>query len=283
MPKNNRNLVQSVSRSLRILEALGRSEKPQSLAEITAAVQLPKTTVYRLLETLRYEGYVEQNPLTRQLILGSKILGLAASFLGRLDVREVARPLLIELWQNSQETVHLGLLDDGEVLYVEKLESPHTIRMYSEIGRRAPLHCTGLGKVLLANLPAEQIEQIIEQRELRRFTENTLVDRAELFEEMAAIRSRGAAFDNEEHEKSVRCVAAPVHDAQGRVIAAISVAGPAFRMTPERQEDLEPYVVKAAQRISQRLGYSAGLNPLKSPENLESPIVDVSTGHTNLK
>jgi DNA-binding IclR family transcriptional regulator len=259
MPENHRSLVQSVSRSLRILEALGRSEKPQSLAEITAAVELPKTTVHRLLETLHYEGYVEQDPVTRQLFLSSKIMDLAASFLGRLDIREVARPLLIELWQHSQETVHLGLLDNREVLYVEKLESPHTIRMYSEIGRRAPLYCTGLGKVLLAHLPADEIELIVGQKQLRRYTENTLVDRAELFEEMAVIRSRGAAFDNEEHEKSVRCVAAPVYDVRQQVIAAISIAGPAFRMTPERQKDLEPHVVKAAQKISQRLGYNTGL------------------------
>jgi DNA-binding IclR family transcriptional regulator len=258
MPEDNRNLVQSVSRSLRILEVLGRSDKPQSLAEITDSVQLPKTTVHRLLETLQCEGYVEQNPETRQFLLSSKILELAASFLGRLDVREVARPILMELWQQSQETVHLGLLDNGEVLYVEKLESPHTIRMYSEIGRRAPLHCTGLGKALLANLPAEEFEQIVAQRGLPRFTENTLVNRANLLEELATIRSQGVAFDNEEHEKSVRCVAAPVYDAQSRVIAAISIAGPAFRMTAERQKDLEPYVVAAAQRISQRLGYHAG-------------------------
>lgn len=259
MPEDNRNLVQSVSRSLRILEAMGRSDNPQSLAEITDAVQLPKTTVHRLLETLQCEGYVEQNPITRQFLLSSKILELASSFLGRLDVREVARPILMELWQQSQETVHLGLLDNGEVLYVEKLESPHTIRMYSEIGRRAPLHCTGLGKALLANLPAEEIEQIVARRGLQRYTENTLVDQISLLEEIATIRSRGVAFDNEEHEKSVRCVAAPVFDAQGRVIAAISIAGPAFRMTAERQQDLEPYVVKAAQRISRRLGYHAGL------------------------
>jgi IclR family KDG regulon transcriptional repressor len=259
MPEDNRNLVQSVSRSLRILEAMGRSDNPQSLAEITDAVQLPKTTVHRLLETLQCEGYVEQNPITRQFLLSSKILGLAASFLGRLDVRELARPILMELWQQSQETVHLGLLDNGEVLYVEKLESPHTIRMYSEIGRRAPLHCTGLGKALLANLPTEEIEQIVARRGLQRYTENTLVDQISLLEEIATIRSRGVAFDNEEHEKSVRCVAAPVFDAQGQVIAAISIAGPAFRMTAERQQDLEPYVVKAAQRISRRLGYHAGL------------------------
>jgi len=259
MPEDNRNLVQSVSRSLRILEAMGRSDNPQSLAEITDAVQLPKTTVHRLLETLQCEGYVEQNPITRQFLLSSKILELAASFLGRLDVREVARPILMELWQQSQETVHLGLLDNGEVLYVEKLESPHTIRMYSEIGRRAPLHCTGLGKALLANLPTEEIEQIVARRGLQRYTENTLVDQISLLEEIATIRSRGVAFDNEEHEKSVRCVAAPVFDAQGRVIAAISIAGPAFRMTAERQQDLEPYVVKAAQRISRRLGYHAVL------------------------
>lgn len=255
MSEDNRSLVQSVSRSLRILEVLGRSDKPQSLAEITDSVQLPKTTVHRLLETLQCEGYVEQDPETRQFLLSSKILELAASFLGRLDVREVARPILMELWQQSQETVHLGLLDDGEVLYVEKLESPHTIRMYSEIGRRAPLHCTGLGKALLANLPAEKFEQIVAQQGLQRFTENTLVNRVKLLEELATIRSRGVAFDNEEHEKNVRCVAAPVYDAQGRVTAAISIAGPAFRMTAERQKDLEPYVVAAAQRISQRLGY----------------------------
>ena len=259
MPEDNRNLVQSVSRSLRILEAMGRSDNPQSLAEITDAVQLPKTTVHRLLETLQCEGYVEQNPITRQFLLSSKILELASSFLGRLDVREVARPILMELWQQSQETVHLGLLDNGEVLYVEKLESPHTIRMYSEIGRRAPLHCTGLGKALLANLPTEEIEQIVARRGLQRYTENTLVDQISLLEEIATIRSRGVAFDNEEHEKSVRCVAAPVFDAQGQVIAAISIAGPAFRMTAERQQDLEPYVVKAAQRISRRLGYHAVL------------------------
>lgn len=261
MLEDSRTLVQSVSRSLRILEALGRSDRPQSLAEITTAVRLPKTTVHRLLETLQIEGYVEQNPVTRQFLLSSKILELAASFLGRLDVREVARPVLMELWQQSQETVHLGLLDDGEVLYIEKLESPHTIRMYSEIGRRAPLHCTGLGKALLAHLPAEEIDRIVIRRGLQRYTENTLVNRADLLEELAAIRSRGAAFDNEEHEKSVRCVAAPVFDGQGQVIAAISIAGPAFRMTPERQKDLEPHVVAAAQRISRRLGYHAGPLP----------------------
>jgi DNA-binding IclR family transcriptional regulator len=255
MPEGKRNLVQSVSRSLRILEALGRKGKPQSLAEITATVKLPKTTVHRLLETLQYEGYVEQYPVTRQLQLSSKILEMAASFLDRFDVREVARPLLMELWQQSQESVHLGLLDGDEVLYVEKLESSHTIRMYSEIGRRAPLHCTGLGKALLANLPAEEIERIVGQKGLQRFTENTLVDRADLLQEIATIRSQGVAFDNEEHEKSVRCIAAPVYDAQGLVSAAISIAGPAFRMTPERQQDLKPHVVEAAQSISRRLGY----------------------------
>jgi IclR family acetate operon transcriptional repressor len=255
MRDNDRHLVKSVSRTLAILEVLGHGDRSQALAEIAASAGLPKSTVHRLLATLAHEGYVRQDETTNQYSLSAKVLDLASSYLASLDLRDVARPILTELWQRSNETVHMALLDEGEVMYIEKLESAQTIRMSSQVGRRAPAHCTSLGKAMLAFLPPPELDRVLERHGLRRYTENTIVERAALESELAAIRLRGAAFDNEEHEPLVRCVAAPIRGSTGAVVGAASVSAPAFRMTPERQREIEPWVKAATQEISRRLGY----------------------------
>lgn len=282
MGNDKPNSVRSVSRALAILEVLARKRGSQSLADIAALMRIPKTTVFRILRTLQREGYVQQDPATRQFKLGPKVLGLATAYLGGLDLREVARPALTDLRQRSEETVHLGLLDEGEVLYVEKVDSPQTIRMSSRIGARAPAHCTALGKAMLAHLPPEQVDQIIERHGLPSYTRATLTDPLALKAELASVRARGVAFDRQEHEEDVCCVAAPVYEAQGRVVAALSVSGPAFRLTPERMEEVAGWVLDASRQVSQQLGFTEANAPPEGKASDEAPRTETPSAHVRV-
>jgi len=160
-------------------------------------------------------------------------------------------------WSCNQgnETVHLGVLEEGDVLYLAKEESSQTIRMCSYVGKRAPLHCTALGKVLLAFLPEEERKKILEQKELPRLTDNTITDRNKLEKELSKIQKQGFALDQEENEKDVRCIAAPIRNYQGRVIAAVSISGPAFRIDKKVQNNLKEALIETSTKISKRLGY----------------------------
>lgn len=249
-------IVQALAHGLAVLEAMARDESDwQGVSDIAARLRMHKSTVLRLLATLEHCGYVEQDLATRRYRLRLKLFELGSQVVGRTDLLKEARPVLERLNRECGEVVHLGVLDEGQVVYVEKVESTHTIRMYSRIGRRSPLHCTGVGKALLAFLPSEEIVRIIETKGLKGYTPNTITDRSALLRHLEDVRARGVAFDNEEHEPGIRCVAAPVWDRTGALVAAISVAGPSLRMTPERLEELARPVMEAALEISRRLGY----------------------------
>ncbi len=188
---------------------------------------------------------------------GPGLFELAHQGLEQIELRYLAAPELDALCHQTNETVHLAVLDKGEVVYLEKRESNHTIRMYSAVGRRAPVHCTGLGKAMLAFLPQSEQEVILCSRELRRYTPRTLTDREALTRELASIRERGYAMDLEEHEEDICCVAAPVLDHCGRVVAAMSVTMPAFRTTNERLAELGVHVRAAGMSVSEKLGQSS--------------------------
>ncbi|MBX5476933.1 MAG: IclR family transcriptional regulator [Clostridia bacterium] len=250
-------LVQALMHGLAVLEAMAREEEDwQGVSELAARLRMHKSTVLRLLATLEACGYVEQDAATKRYRLRLKLFELGSQVIARTDLLKEARPILEQLNRETGEVVHLGVLDQGEVVYVEKMESTHTIRMHSRIGRRSPLHCTGVGKALLAWLPEEEVIHVIETKGLKRYTPNTIVDRSALLQHLETVRQLGVAFDNEEHEPGIRCVAAPVWDRHGRLAGAISVAGPSLRMTPERLQSLAEPVRQAALEISRRLGYT---------------------------
>jgi DNA-binding IclR family transcriptional regulator len=188
-----------------------------------------------------------------------KLLELGMAKLHQMDlVREVA-PYLKDLVNQCNETVHLGVLEEGEVLYLAKEESSQTIRMISYVGKRAPLHCTSLGKVLLAYLSAEERKKILGEKVLPRLTENTITDKMELEQELDKVREQGFALDREENEKNVRCIAAPIRNHQGRVIAALSISSPTFRLDKNVQNNLKEALIETSEKISKRLGYNSRL------------------------
>lgn len=247
--------VQAVDRALQLIDLLAAGRKSLPLSVLAEQSGLSLTTVHRLLGTLMAHGLVEQSPETSRYRLGMRFVELGMEILDRQSVRTVAYPVLNRLMEECKEVVHLGIVSDFEVVYVEKIDCYQTLRMYSQIGRRSPLHCTGLGKALLAHLPPEDVREFLKRKGCRRYTERTITGVKELLAELALIRERGYALDNEEHEPGIRCVAAPVFGFRRTVVAALSVAGPTLRMDDAKVAQLIPLVREAAAEVSRRLGY----------------------------
>ena len=248
--------VKVLDKSLSILETLLRNDSPMSVTEISKSLGIYPSTVHRMLDTLKYWRYVEQNSETQKYQLGLKVMELGMAKLHQMDLVKESSPYLKELVNQCNETVHLGVLEEGEVLYLAKEESSQTIRMVSYVGKRAPVHCTALGKVLLAYLPEEERGKILDKRGLPRLTENTITDEKKLERELCKVKEEGFALDREEHEKDVRCIAAPIKNHQGEVIAAVSISIPAFRIDVNKQNNLREALIQTSKKIYKRLGYN---------------------------
>jgi len=248
----NKTLTNSVVKAFRILDILAEQGEI-GVTELARTLNMHKATVYRFLLTMKEMGYLKKDLKTDKYSLTLKLFELGSSALGRLSILEEARPVMKKISENTAETIHLAVLEGGEVVYIEKFDSPQTLRMYSRIGRRAPAYCTGLGKALLAWAPPSVVERVC--RNLRGFTKNTITDPAALKRALAEIRKNGYSTDNEEHEDGIRCVAAPIKDLSGEVVAALSISGPSMRFDKERVEKLKDIVIEAASEISGRLGY----------------------------
>ncbi len=248
--------VQSLERALDILEVLGRSEGDLGVSEVGTAVGLANGTVHRLLSTLTNRGYARQNPLTRKYGLGLRAFELASS--ARETLGPLARPFLEELTEVSRESSNLAGLDKNYVVYIEQVPGPRMVRMFTEPGNHVPLHSTGTGKVLLAYQPPEVVDSVVRQTGLPRFTAHTITDAGDLEAELARVREQGYAMDSEEMEDGVRCLAAPVFGVDGAVLAAISVSGPAGRLTEGRLGELIPEISRISAAFSETLGFSNG-------------------------
>jgi IclR family KDG regulon transcriptional repressor len=246
--------VKSVSNAIRILEILGR-ERLLGVTRISQLLDLPKSSVHDILATLRSEGMVEKDSERNRYSLGLRLFELGNVAKANFEVRRIATPFLRSLNEDLDETVHLTILDGWEVLYIECFESTKRLRTYSVIGVRAPLHCTAVGKAILAFFTNEQVSEMIRAMGLPRFTENTITDREGLFRELAETRRRGYAVDDAEHEEGVRCVGAPIRNHEDQVVASVSVSGPSQRITPERDEETGRYLIVQTDEISRRLGY----------------------------
>jgi len=260
MPNNqwdSKSGVQSVYRALKLLEYVCTSDDHRgvSLSELSERIGLSKPSVYRLLNTLQAFHFVSKEPETGLYRPGPGLIELAQKGLERFEIRSIALPYLEDLQKKTNETVHLAILDSGEVVYLEKRESTQTIRMYSAVGRRAPAHCTGLGKAILAFLPKDERRRILKEKGLKAYTSKTITSLFEFEAECERIRERGFAFDLGEHEKEIRCVAAPIFDHRGYPVAALSVAVPAFRTDIDQLKIMGKEVWLTAVRISANLGY----------------------------
>ncbi|MBP8717717.1 MAG: IclR family transcriptional regulator [Candidatus Atribacteria bacterium] len=247
--------IKVLKKAFLVLEILLKNDAPLSMTEISERLDYYPSTVHRILDTLKYGGYVEQDPLTQKYQLGMKLLELGMAKLNQIDLVKEARPYLKELAKKCNETVHLAILEDTNVLYLAKEESSQTIRMISYVGKRAPLHCTALGKTILAFLPLAKREQLLARMELFKLTENTITDKQKLIEELNKIEQEGFALDREENEKDVRCIAAPIRNYQGKVVAAVSISGPAYRLNEGNQNHLKDELISTCQEISARLGF----------------------------
>jgi DNA-binding IclR family transcriptional regulator len=256
------NLVQTIERISVILDILGQNPQGISIRDLSSKVSLPKGTTHRLLSSLSYLGYVRQDPKTRNYLLGFKLVELGNILLGQLDLRKEAAPFLNDLAERTKETVHMVILDRNEVVYIDKVEvdhNPRGLRMASRIGLRNPAHSSAVGKVLISHLPDEELNKFFKGRGLSKRTENTITDTSQLKEHLKMVRNQGYAIDDEENEKGVRCVGAPIYNEAGNAVAAISISGPAFRVTKKLvQESLTKEVMETALKISQQLGYREG-------------------------
>jgi IclR family KDG regulon transcriptional repressor len=253
--KSSQYRVQVLERSLGILELLSSNGPELSLIELSEQLLLHKSTTHRLLGVLEQYRFVEKSSSSGKYRLGLKLFELGSNAIAHLDWRERARRYLQRLAFDTGETAHLCILDDGEVLYLEKVEAPRTVRVPSIVGRRYPAHCGGAGKTLLAFQPEEEVDDLIKRRGLTSYTRNTFTTPAQLKEGLRQVRERGYAVDNEEFEEGLECIGAPVRDYSGRVVAAISIAGPTFRITEEKIAVLARSVMEAAQELSADLGY----------------------------
>ncbi len=246
--------VQSVRHCLQLIDALSAHERGRGVTELSGELRLAKSTTHRLLQTLVGHGYAVQDPTSGRYQLGLKFLELGALVSDRLSIQKLVRPYLQQLMEATNETAQLGVLDGHEVVYADKIESSQTIRMYSRIGRRSPLHCTALGKVLLAYQPESTLREVV-RAGLASHTAHTLTTPRALRSELRQVQGQGYAFDDEEFEEGLRCLAAPVWDHTETVAASMGIAGPAARINPGRMPELIKLVQEAAAAVSTALGY----------------------------
>ena len=245
----------SIDRALQILELFSLEKAEWGVTEISKALNIYKSNVHNVLTTLAEKGFVKKDPKTDKYKLGIKFFELGSVVIKNMDLRKIAHPYIEELSKEFNETVHLGVLDKGRVISIEGEESGKGLCSHIEIGKGTPLHCTAVGKAIMAYLSEEEINLIIRREGLEKFTENTITTKKDLKNEFKKIREQGYAIDNIEHEEGVRCVAGPIRDYTGKVIASMSISGPAFRIN----EDNIPLIAKKVKEycncISEEIGY----------------------------
>ena len=252
-------VVKAVDHAFDVLEALGGDREELGVTELAKELGFSKNNVFRLLATFQERGYVEQNPKTENYRLGLKVFEMAQVYLHKSGLVRHARPVLRDVVARCNESAYISILSQGEVVYLDLIESRQMVKLISRVGRRLPSCCTATGKIQLAYQSEDDLERLFKDRPLKRYTPNTVADFETLLKELALCAERGYAIDNQEYEEEVKCVAAPVRDYTRRVVAGISISGPAFRMTDERiNEELVPLVVEAAKTISEKLGYQNG-------------------------
>jgi len=248
--------LSSVRNAARLLKVFLSRETELGVSELARRLDLGKSTVHRLLTTLAGEGLIEQDRASGGYRLGLVVFELGEAVRVHLDLHVAAGPVLASLRDQTRESSQVGVLDGHEVVYVDRLESSQSLRLFTETGRRVPVHCTSSGKVLLAHLPDARLRELLERAPLPALTPRTLTEPAALLAELTRVRRRGWAEAVDEREIGIASVAAPVRDATGQVVAAISIGAPTVRLGAARRRHLGGVVVEAGEAVSRRLGWS---------------------------
>jgi DNA-binding IclR family transcriptional regulator len=254
--KKSSNYVQSVIRALDIIELLNE-KKELGVTQIGEALDLDKSTVHRLLNTLKFKGYVQQNPVTQKYSNSYKLFEMGTIEIDRLGLIRRANPYMERIAAQTRETVNLAILDGARAMYVEKIESTEVIKADIGVGRSYPAYATSLGKVMLAYSPREKVIRLFGEKDFSKFTPNTLGSLDELLAELKIIRRRGYALDDEEFIPGLACIAAPVRAASGDAVAALSISYPRYRYKSGGQEEktMQEMLLKTARELSSEFGF----------------------------
>jgi IclR family acetate operon transcriptional repressor len=243
--------IQSLARGLRILDFVIDANRAVSITELAEQLETDKSTASRLVRTLVNSDYLQQDTATRRYVIGRRLHKVSWHIVNRLPVRETAHPYLVRLVRDTGECAHTAVYSDGKALVIDDVEGEATLRVAGQTGRRIPLHCTAVGKALLADL------DVPIPMDLPARTPQTITDPDHLRAHLEEICRRGYAVDDEENDPGVRCIAAPVRDSTGIIIATMGISGPTVRVTPDRIDDLAQVVMQAARELSLELGSQA--------------------------
>lgn len=249
------NPVTSIDRALTILEMLGQSKKGLTNSEVSRKLKLPKSTASYILRTLRQRGYLYKDDHLGKYRLSVKLFSVGSQALRGLELHDIAFPVLQELVDRTGLAGHLAILDGREAVYIEKIDKPGFIKMNTWVGRRLDVHCTAVGKALIAYLPQAAVEEIIKEKGLPKHTPKTIASPSQLFSELAKVRRAGYALDKSENSLDVKCIAAPVFNMQGKVEAAVGLTGTEGQMRLHRLKNYVKLIKQAAKNISHQLGY----------------------------
>jgi len=253
--KKDRYLINSIIRASNVLRCFSKQGSHFTISELARQLHLDRSTTYRILLSLEKCGFVEKDGKTGEYTLGTAAFEIGNAFLRQMDFVKISKPIMADLALKVQETVHLAVLSGTEIVYVDKVDSPRTLGVMSKIGQRGSLHSTALGKVLLAFLPEAESSRMIKQIKLTPFTANTISSGAKLMDELKKVRRQGYAFDLRESEQGVECIAAPIRNHLGNVIAALSISGPEKKINTPKESQFISEVVKAAAFVSSKLGH----------------------------
>lgn len=247
--------MQILERIVKILSSFSHENPELGLNEITRESGLPKPTVYRIVEALCEYKFLVKNKQKLTYRIGVKFFELGSIYMSSLELREIAFPYIDQLQHETGESVHLGILEDLEVVSIEAMESSQSLRAKVWTGKRAPLYCTSIGKVLLAFQPLARQSEIVSEITFEKFTKNTIGGSSELMDELTRIKSRGYAIDDSEHDEGVFCIAAPIFDSTGSIISSLSVSGPESRMKNNYREEYIPLLLNITKEISNKMGF----------------------------
>lgn len=249
--------VQALDRAFAVLDLLGESDTPLGLAQVAASLQLHKSTAHRFLMVLERHHMVERTT-NGKFRLGLRLFDFGSRAIEQYDLRERAQPHLRRLVAETEETAHLCILEQARVIYIDKIEPARSVRMITRIGASNPVHCTAVGKAMLAFLPEERAADIIRRTRFERFTHRTIASAEALRAEVEKTHRRGYAVDDEELEEGLRCIAVPILDAQRQPVAAVSISGPSFRVTAQKLPSIANHLLHCVRGISADMGFTTG-------------------------
>ncbi|AEF54970.1 IclR family transcriptional regulator [Marinomonas posidonica] len=253
----NKSGGSSLDKALSLLQEVCMTPVPLRFADLVEKTDLPKATAHRTLSSLADKGLVRFDDNTQLYHPGYGLLELAHQAWSKIDVRDIAADQMKSIWRETGETIHLAVLDRGEVIYIDKLESQKSLRLFSAVGKKGPAYCTGVGKAMMAFLDEDNLAQAIKEQSFVQHTRHTLRNESELRIELAKIRKNRISLDLEEHEEGIQCAASVILNHNNEPIAALSITAPKFRVDEERFQHFQTLVKDACTKVSIRMGAMA--------------------------